>query len=132
VTAFEVAEHFPDPLKNFADLFRFAPEHILFSTLLYREQQPDWWYFGEDGQHVAFYTRRSLEIIGRQHGYFLASDDCDLHLFSRERVSDRLLKSCRKSRERLAQRYRKKYGSRLMSDFEEVTRQFRLKGMGGT
>jgi hypothetical protein len=130
VAAFEVAEHFPDPMKNFSELFRFSAENLLFSTTLYQGEAPDWWYFGEDGQHVAFYTRRSLEIIGRRHGYHLASNGCDLHLFSRERVSDRLLDACRKSCEKLAQEYREKHGSRTMPDFEEITRRFRLRTAG--
>ncbi|MDB6019879.1 MAG: methyltransferase type 11 [Pedosphaera sp.] len=127
VTAFEVAEHLPDPLKNFGDLFQLSPRHLLFSTLLYQDQAPDWWYFVDNGQHVAFYTRRSLELIARHYGYHLASNDCDLHLFSREKVSDRLLKSCHKSREKLARRYRKKHGSRLLKDFEHITRQLQVK-----
>jgi hypothetical protein len=45
-----------------------------------------------------------------------------LHLFSRERVPDRILDSCRKSRVKLADRYRKKHGSRILGDFEHVTR----------
>jgi Methyltransferase domain len=122
VTAFEVAEHFPHPPANFDGLFRLAPRFLLFSTLLYLDQGPDWWYFGGDGQHVAFYTRRSLEFIGSRHGYHLASNNCDLHLFSRERIPDRILDSARKSRVKLADRYRKKHGSRILSDFEHVTR----------
>src|SRR5580765_5243496 len=107
VTAFEVAEHLPDPLQNFGDLFRLSPQYILVSTLLYSGQAANWWYFTDNGQHVAFYTRCSLEFIARHYGYHLASNDCDLHLFSRKRIADRLLDSCRKSRERQAARYRK-------------------------
>jgi hypothetical protein len=125
LTAFEVAEHFPEPLKNFGDLFKFGPRHVLFSTNLYLGQPADWWYFGQDGQHVAFYTRRSLEFIGRHYGFHLASNNCDLHLFSRQPVPDRLLDSCRKKRQRLALAFQKKHGSRLLPDFDSVTRRFR-------
>ena len=124
VTAFEVAEHLTSPLEDLGELFALAPRHILFSTLLYTGQVADWWYFTDNGQHVAFYTRRSLEIIGRHYGYHLATNGCDLHLFSRERVSHRLLDSCRKSGEKQAARYRKKHGSRIMGDFEFISRQF--------
>jgi len=112
----------PDPLINFGELFKLAPRHILFSTLLYSGQAEDWWYFTNNGQHVAFYTRRSLELIAEHYGYQLASNDCDLHLFSRDRVRDRILDSCRKSREKQSARYRKKHGSRTLSDFEKVMR----------
>ncbi len=124
LTAFEVAEHFPEPLKNFGDLFKFGPRCVLFSTNLYLGQPADWWYFGQDGQHVAFYTRRSLEFIGRHYGFHLASNNCDLHLFSRQPVPDRLLDSCRKKRLRLALAFQKKNGSRLLPDFDSVTRRF--------
>ena len=120
VTSFEVAEHLPDPLINFGELFKLSPKHILFSTLLYSGQAADWWYFTNNGQHVAFYTRRSLEIIAGHYGYRLASNDCDLHLFSRDRVRDGILNSCRKSREKLSAHYRKRHGSRTLSDFEQV------------
>jgi hypothetical protein len=127
VSAFEVAEHFADPVRDFAGLFRLASCYVLFSTTLYQGESSDWWYFGEDGQHVAFYTRRSLEILGGRHGWHLASNGADLHLFSREPVSDKLLDSCRKSRVKLADKYRKKWGSRLMSDFEGIVQQFRQR-----
>jgi hypothetical protein len=130
VSAFEVAEHFPDPLKNFGELFQLQPRYILFTTTLYAGEGPDWWYFGEDGQHVALYTRRSLEIVGRSHGFHLASNGADLHLFSRKPVPDRLLKTCRKNRDRLARKYRDKHGSRTNSDFEEIVRRFRLQKPG--
>jgi hypothetical protein len=122
ITAFEVAEHFANPVEDFGALLRLSPDRLLFSTLLCQGQADDWWYFTDDGQHIAFYTRKSLETIGRQYGYHLASNDCDLHLFSREKTADRILDSCRKSRESLAARYRKKHGSRILKDFEFVTR----------
>ena len=122
ITAFEVAEHLPDPLLNFGDLFKLSPRHILFSTLLYSGQAEDWWYFTNNGQHVAFYTRRSLEFIARHYGYHLVSNDCDLHLFSRERVRDSLLDACRKSREKQSTLYRKQHGSRILSDYEQIKR----------
>ena len=122
VTAFEVAEHLPDPLNNFGELFKLSPKYVLFSTLLYSGQAADWWYFTNNGQHVAFYTRHSLEIIAGHYGYRLASNNCDLHLFSRDRVRDGILDSCRKSREKQSARYRKKHGSRILSDFQQVMR----------
>jgi hypothetical protein len=122
VTAFEVAEHLPAPLKDFGELFALSPRLIFFSTLLYSGQPADWWYFTDSGQHVTFYTRRSLEFIGRHYGYELASNNCDLHLFVRDRVPDRLLDACRKSREKQALWYRKRHGSRIQSDFDKIKR----------
>jgi hypothetical protein len=122
ISAFEVAEHLAAPLKDFGRLFELRPRYILFSTLLYAGQPADWWYFTQNGQHVAFYTRRSLEIIGEEYGYRLASNGRDLHLFSKDPVRDRILDSSRKHRLKEARRYRKKYGSRIETDFEQIAK----------
>lgn len=127
VSAFEVAEHFPEPVTNFGELFALRPRHVIFSTTLYQGQGADWWYFGEDGQHVAFYTRRSLEIVGEKHGYHLASNGLDLHLFSRDKVSDHLLKTCRKKRVKYSDKYASKHQSRMGPDFEEIVRRYRAR-----
>jgi hypothetical protein len=120
VTAFEVAEHLPNPMEDFGELLKLGPKYLLFSTLLFERQGADWWYFTNNGQHVAFYTRRSLEVIAQKFGYQLASNDCDLHLFSRERVKNNVLDWARKHREAQAAKYRKKFGSRILADFEKM------------
>jgi hypothetical protein len=118
ISAFEVAEHLPNPVEDFGAILELNPRYVLFSTLLYGGQGADWWYFTNNGQHVAFYTRRSLEILGEKFGYRLASNDCDLHMFSRDRVRDGVLDSARKHREKDSAKYRKKFGSRTLPDFE--------------
>lgn len=120
ISAFEVAEHLANPMEDFGAIMRCSPRYFIFSTLLYSGESPEWWYFTDNGQHVAFYTRRSLELIGERYGYRLATNGRDLHLFSKENVSDRLLDKCRKHRHKLAGRYRKKHGSRMQSDFDDV------------
>lgn len=115
VTAFEVAEHFPDPLKNFKEIFDLDPEFIFFSTRLYEDQGPDWWYFLDDGQHVAIYTEESLRRVGEHFGYQFTSD-FDIHLFSRQAVPKKLLKKIRRAPEKAAKAYRKKHGSRTEDD----------------
>ncbi len=122
VSAFEVAEHLPDPIRDFGEILRLAPRFLLFSTLLYQGQGSDWWYFLDDGQHVAFYTRRSLEIVAARFGYVLTTNDCDLHLFARESYSHRLLDGAQKHAEKLSERYKKKHGSRLQADFGQMSR----------
>jgi hypothetical protein len=88
---------------------------------LYGGEGPDWWYFVENGQHVAFYTRASLAVLAVHFGYRLASNGRDLHLFSLEPVTDRLLRGVERSGRRLARKYESKHGSRNGEDFERVT-----------
>jgi hypothetical protein len=121
ITAFEVAEHFADPRTSFAELLGLRPDYLLISTLLYQEQGPGWWYFLPDGQHVAFYTRRSLTVLAEAFGYHLASDGSDIHLFSRTKISDRVLMRARRKREAYGSRYKKLHGSRIQKDFEYIT-----------
>lgn len=69
-TAFEVLEHYPTPKDDLATLFETKPESIVVTTTLYDGQGPDWWYLTPDsGQHVFFYTRHAMQLIGDRFGY---------------------------------------------------------------
>jgi hypothetical protein len=95
VTCMELVEHLVDPLPTFAELADLAPA-MLFSTELLprsRNRPGEWWYYApETGQHVSFYTRKSLQVIGERLGRRLATNGSNLHLLSIKPVSDRLLK----------------------------------------
>jgi len=70
VLAFEVLEHFAAPATEVADLFQSQPRVLVLSTTLYRQQPKDWWYLGaESGQHVFFYSAKSLRMIADKYGY---------------------------------------------------------------
>ena len=92
LTAFEVFEHLVDPPGELDRMLAFS-RNILFTTLLQPEPapQPDrWWYYCLDtGQHVALYTRRSLQSLADRHGLHLASNGRDIHLFSARPVPPR-------------------------------------------
>jgi hypothetical protein len=94
-TAFEVFEHLTNPIEEMQKLSTIS-SCIIFTTLLLPDPAPqpqDWWYYGlEHGQHIAFYTRRSLELLAARFGFQLATDDSeehlglDLHVFSKKPV----------------------------------------------
>jgi len=90
VTAFEVLEHLPDPLQEIKKIVALTPVFV-FSTTLLPEPAPqpgNWWYYGlEHGQHVAFYTRKSLEFLANQFGCRLTTNDTDFHVISRKEIS---------------------------------------------
>lgn len=75
VTAIEVFEHLADPFADAAEISKLGSQ-ILFTTELLPQPYPDvnkWWYFCLDnGQHVSFYSRRSLELLAErlQLSYF--------------------------------------------------------------
>ena len=95
LTAFEVFEHLVDPIKDIAAMLEYS-SNLLFSTLIVPKQvgaAEDWWYFGPDhGQHIAFYSIASLEVIAKRFGLHLATDGIGNHLLSSKPVSSRILR----------------------------------------
>jgi hypothetical protein len=71
VTAFEVWEHLPDVAPALETFF--APRHdfLLISTFLHRGGHRDkWWYYvPETGQHVAFFSARTMAHVAERFGY---------------------------------------------------------------
>ncbi|MDQ3440813.1 MAG: class I SAM-dependent methyltransferase [Planctomycetota bacterium] len=71
VTAFEVWEHLPDVATALETFF--APRHdfLLISTFLHRGGHRDkWWYYvPETGQHVAFFSAKTMAHVAERFGY---------------------------------------------------------------
>jgi SAM-dependent methyltransferase len=87
VVAIEVAEHMVNPIDFFQDLFAIS-SLIILSTEMLPEPTPSisaWYYYGQEhGQHVSFYTERSLRHLAKRFeaNYFYLGG---LHVFSREK-----------------------------------------------
>jgi Methyltransferase domain len=70
VTAFEVLEHYQSPKNDISELFKFRPKAVLVSTEFFNNQRSDWWYLlPGSGQHVFFYSNKSLEYIANKFNY---------------------------------------------------------------
>jgi hypothetical protein len=70
VTSFEVVEHFSNPRTDWDALFAARPKVLLIMTWLYQGENADWWYIApEEGQHIFFYSREAIALIGRRYGY---------------------------------------------------------------
>ena len=101
VTALEVFEHLIDPLETIRQLASFLTPNgvIAISTGLYSRGRhgPDWPYLSRAaGQHVTFYARQSLTVLGKTAGLetvcLFPSDEGFLILFTRrERKAVRTL-----------------------------------------
>jgi hypothetical protein len=85
VTAYEVLEHFAHPSEEFESLLGFG-KNLLVSTLPLPEpppEPPNWWYYAvSTGQHVGFYSRRTLSWLAGRFGLKLLTHG-EHHLFSR-------------------------------------------------
>jgi hypothetical protein len=95
VTAFEVFEHFADPLSEIRKIFEYA-DSVVFSTQLVPNDPTgltDWWYLApETGQHIAFYSQLTLEKIASMTGRHYSHNGMNFHLFTREEIpQERLL-----------------------------------------
>jgi 2-polyprenyl-3-methyl-5-hydroxy-6-metoxy-1,4-benzoquinol methylase len=96
ITCFEVFEHLVDPLSEIEKMLSYS-KSIFFST----ELQPctelkssgDWWYFSpESGQHISFYTKKSLEIIAEKYHLNLYTDGISTHLFTDKVLEQKKIK----------------------------------------
>lgn len=90
VTAFEVFEHFVDPLEEIEKLLKFS-KSLLFSTQLLPADHPkpnQWWYYAlHEGQHISIYTYQSLVKIAEKFKLNLYSDGSSLHLLTQTKIS---------------------------------------------
>jgi len=91
VTAFEVMEHLPDPVAFLAELLESkGTDMIIFTTELFADEPPDptaWWYYCfATGQHISFYQKSILELIGKRFGMrFYTSGR--LHIWTRGKLN---------------------------------------------
>lgn len=97
VTAFEVFEHFVNPIKEIENLLGIS-DTIIFTTELYPKHNPspeEWWYFGLDhGQHISFYSHETLEYIAKKYDLRFYSDGF-IHILTRNYISSTKLKLSR-------------------------------------
>ena len=89
VSAFEVFEHLPDPLKEIEKMLAYS-DSILFSTELSKgstQEIENWWYIAPThGQHVAFYNRKTLEYLAGKFGLNLYTRK-NLHFLTKKKIS---------------------------------------------
>lgn len=87
ITAFEVAEHSPDPAKTFKEIAALMDADaslLLFSTLLQpadmEKHGVNWWYIGPRNGHISIYTGKSLVALLANFGLQFASANPSLHM----------------------------------------------------
>ena len=69
-TAFEVFEHFVEPKVEYDIIFSFNPKLIVASTVIYRNEEENWWYLlNETGQHLFFYSEEAIRQLSKKYGY---------------------------------------------------------------
>lgn len=101
LTAFEFVEHLPEPMQEFEHMRARAPR-LLLSTELVPDRIADlrlWPYLApEAGQHIGFFTERSLRIVAERLRLKLSSNGRNLHLLAPETVPGWWLRTLRNAK----------------------------------
>lgn len=90
VTAFEVFEHFENPIEEIEKIFSYST-NVIFTTELVPDNSSElenWWYLSTDtGQHIAFYSEKSFQFLADKYGlnYYHKGN---LHLFTTLKLSN--------------------------------------------
>lgn len=91
LTAFEVFEHLENPIDELEKMISLS-DNIFFSTELLPADKPNpdtWWYFApETGQHISFYSVKSLKILADKHNLNFYSNGSSLHLFLKMKLDE--------------------------------------------
>ncbi|MBT8338405.1 MAG: class I SAM-dependent methyltransferase [Desulfatitalea sp.] len=95
VTAFEVLEHLEHPLEFIREKLSLAQSDIfIFTTILYQKKVPEpngWWYYAhESGQHISFYSRKTLSVIAERLAMSVFSYG-NMHILSKYRLNKTVL-----------------------------------------
>lgn len=90
LTAFEVFEHLISPIEEINKMFEYS-DSIFFSTDLIPRHGvksiDDWMYFAkETGQHISFYTIKTLECIAKEMNCYLYSNECNMHILTKKKL----------------------------------------------
>lgn len=120
LTAFEVMEHFVNPLDELREMLADACV-VMFSTELVPPASTDlktWWYLGpEHGQHVGFFSLTTLQWMAQATSTHWCSDGASVHFFSRDPLP-RALGSAVRAYRIAPLVTRLSLTSRLQSDYE--------------
>ena len=124
LTAFEVFEHFSDPVGELDKLLQLS-SNILFTTVLLPPSNPkpqEWWYYCLDhGQHISFYTIPSLQSLANSKGLNLYTNRHNFHLFTKKKISSSLFRLLCRSKFSTLFNFFNRRASLLAEDYEAIT-----------
>lgn len=122
ITSFEAFEHFDKPIEEIENMLKIS-KNILFSTELYGDTVPnteEWGYYGlNHGQHISFYSIKTLQYIAQQYNLNLYTNGTTLHLLTEKKLNNFLFRILLKMN-RLGIFYvlKRNLSSKTMSDWE--------------
>ncbi len=95
VTAYEVFEHFSQPTNEISKILKIS-KNLIFSTELLPIEVPKpekWWYYGlEHGQHISFYSIKTLRFIAEKFNLNIYSNNRNFHILTKKKINPLLFK----------------------------------------
>jgi hypothetical protein len=89
LTCIECFEHFTDPIKELETMLA-ESSNIFFTTQILPSPvpRPDAWdyYAPTHGQHISFYSIKTLEYIAARYGLHLYTNSAYMHLFTKKKI----------------------------------------------
>lgn len=123
VTTFESFEHFVNPLEEIEKIINIS-KNIIFSTTIVPQPIPhpnQWWYYGlEHGQHVALYSKSTLNFIAKEMGVNYYSCSKNLHLFSEKKINKFFFDLLFKKSRYFAKKVNKNMKSKTFEDSQKI------------
>lgn len=120
ITAFEVFEHLVNPIDEIKKMLQLS-DSIVFSTELIPDDIPDpknWWYYGfNHGQHVTFYSKKTLLKIANIFNINYYSV-VGMHILTRQKISLSRVLLYKFYNAGLSYLVKRNMRSRIQSDFE--------------
>ncbi len=126
VSAFECFEHFVNPQEEIDRIIKISP-NILFTTQLLPNPVPspnNWWYYAlESGQHISFYSYKTLEFIAQKHDLNFFSH-WGIHLFSSKKIKVWFFRKLIEWQYFLSRYVKKKMKSKTVVDMNFIKKNF--------
>ena len=121
LTAFELFEHFDNPMEQIKTLMDLG-DNIICSTELLPTTTPaisEWWYYSEEtGQHISFYSKETMYYIAHHFNrYYLNYKN--IHVFSKKQLFPKNIKMICRSHALI--NYILKRESLLLKDYKYIT-----------
>lgn len=88
VTTFESFEHFEEPLVEVEKILKLTDTIVLTTDLISKKapKHKDWWYYGsEHGQHIAFHSKESFEVMANKFGLHY-HNMMNVHILTRKKI----------------------------------------------
>ena len=124
ITAFELFEHLENPINDLIKPLSLS-DNLLFSTELIPKNKSDletWWYFTpETGQHISFYSVKSLTELAKRLNMHLYTNKVNIHLLTKKKINNSIFNILSKQRiNRFLGLFLKKKSSFLQADFNKI------------